>query len=81
LLLVGDFDDSDLNVHDPGPLVLRNYESDLPDDEEVHLADNTAFFDETLPGRDAPLDSPGGADGIGRVGVDTPYVASLPSAR
>ena len=57
------------------------YETDLPEDEVVHLADNAAFFDETLPGRDAPLGSPGGADGLGRVGVDTPYVASLPSAR
>ena len=55
------------------------YETDLPEDELVHLADNSAFFDQTLPGRDAPLGSPGGADTVGRVGVDTPYVASLPA--
>jgi NAD-dependent dihydropyrimidine dehydrogenase PreA subunit len=54
------------------------YETDVPEDEIAHLADNFAFFDETLPGRQAPLGSPGGAYAVGRVGVDTPYVASLP---
>jgi NAD-dependent dihydropyrimidine dehydrogenase PreA subunit len=57
------------------------YETDLPDDEVVHLADNAAFFDRILLGRDGPLGSPGGADGLGRVGVDTPYVASRLNAR
>lgn len=55
------------------------FETDLPDDELEHLADNAAFFTETLPGRDAPLGDPGGAWDVGRVGVDAPYVASLPS--
>jgi NAD-dependent dihydropyrimidine dehydrogenase PreA subunit len=54
------------------------YETDLPDDERRHLADNEAFFSQTLPGRDAPLGSPDGAAKLGRVGVDTPLVASLP---
>jgi Fe-S-cluster-containing hydrogenase component 2 len=54
------------------------YETDMPEDELQHLADNAAFFEETLPGRDEPLGSPGGAEGLGPVGVDTPYVASLP---
>ncbi|KQY06187.1 hypothetical protein ASD37_17915 [Mycobacterium sp. Root135] len=54
------------------------YETDLPDDERRHLADNEAFFSHTLPGRDAPLGSPDGAAKLGRVGVDTPLVASLP---
>lgn len=54
------------------------YETDLPDDEALHLIDNAAFFAKTLPGRDAPLGSPGGAEALGPVGVDTPYVASLP---
>jgi NAD-dependent dihydropyrimidine dehydrogenase PreA subunit len=54
------------------------FETDVPDDQIVHIADNAAFFDETLSGRDAPLGSPGGAYAVGRVGVDTPYVASLP---
>jgi NAD-dependent dihydropyrimidine dehydrogenase PreA subunit len=54
------------------------YETDLPDDEQRHLVDNAAFFGETLPGRDAPLGSPGGAADLGRVGVDTALVASIP---
>jgi NAD-dependent dihydropyrimidine dehydrogenase PreA subunit len=54
------------------------YESDLPADQHQHLADNAAFFRETLPGRDAPLGSPGGASDLGPVGVDTPLVAALP---
>jgi NAD-dependent dihydropyrimidine dehydrogenase PreA subunit len=54
------------------------YETDLPQDQRQHLADNAAFFHETLPGRDGPLGSPGGAANLGRVGVDTPLVAALP---
>lgn len=56
-----------------------SYETDLPDEELRHLADNRAFFTEVLPGRDAPLGSPGGATGLGRVGVDTPMVAGMPA--
>jgi NAD-dependent dihydropyrimidine dehydrogenase PreA subunit len=47
------------------------YETDLPEDEQQHLADNAAFFTDVLPGRDAPLGSPGGAAKLGPVGVDT----------
>lgn len=54
------------------------WEGDLPDDQIAHLGDNAAFFSEVLPGRDAPLGSPGGASTVGRVGVDTPFVAALP---
>jgi NAD-dependent dihydropyrimidine dehydrogenase PreA subunit len=53
------------------------YESDLPTDQHQHLADNAAFFRDTLP-REAPLGSPGGASDVGPVGVDTPLVAALP---
>ena len=53
------------------------YETDLPDYEQRHLDDNAAFFTEVLPGRDAPLGSPGGADTFGPVGVDTPLVAAM----
>ena len=45
---------------------------ELPD--PIWVADNAAFFTETLPGRDAPLDSPGGAAPAGAAGVDTPLV-------
>jgi NAD-dependent dihydropyrimidine dehydrogenase PreA subunit len=42
------------------------------------VADNAAFFEAVLPGRDAPLGAPGGAAHLGRVGVDTAAVAALP---
>ena len=54
------------------------YETDLPEDEQRHLADNAVFFTEVLSGRDAPLGSPGGASELGPVGVDTPLVAAMP---
>lgn len=54
------------------------YESDLDDDELPYLADNAAFFDTVLPGRDTALGSPGGAAAVGRLGVDTPLVAAMP---
>jgi NAD-dependent dihydropyrimidine dehydrogenase PreA subunit len=54
------------------------FETDLPEDQQQFLADNGAFFSETLAGRDAPLGSPGGATALGRVGVDTPLVAAIP---
>lgn len=54
------------------------YETDLPEDQQQHLLDNAAFFSQILPGRDAPLGSPDGAAALGRVGVDTPLVASMP---
>jgi NAD-dependent dihydropyrimidine dehydrogenase PreA subunit len=54
------------------------YETDLPEDQLRHLADNAAFFTDILPGRDAPLGDPGGASALARVGVDTPLVAGFP---
>jgi NAD-dependent dihydropyrimidine dehydrogenase PreA subunit len=42
-----------------------------------NIADNAAFFSELLPGRGAPLGTPGGATHLGPVGVDTPRVAAL----
>ena len=53
------------------------WEGDLPDDEQQHLEDNAAFFHQTLPGRDAPLGSPGGSDTVGPIGVDTPLIAAM----
>jgi NAD-dependent dihydropyrimidine dehydrogenase PreA subunit len=54
------------------------WEGDLPDDEVAHLADNAAFFDRVLAGRDRPLGCPGGAATVGRIGVDTPLIAAIP---
>jgi NAD-dependent dihydropyrimidine dehydrogenase PreA subunit len=53
------------------------YEADLPEAEREHLADNAAFFNESLPGRDRALGSPGGAAILGPVGTDTPLIAAL----
>ncbi len=57
------------------------WEGDLPDGEQQHLQDNAAFFRAILPGRDTPLDTPGGAAALGPVGVDTPLVAAMPAQR
>ena len=62
------------------PVEAIYYEDDLPEALAPHLADNEAFFTQTLPGRDEPLGSPGGAAKIGPLGVDTPLVAGQPSA-
>lgn len=56
-----------------------DWADDLPDDQRRHQRDNAEFFSEVLPGRDAPLGSPGGAARLGRVGVDTPLVAAFPA--
>ncbi|MER6178365.1 ferredoxin [Streptosporangium sp. NPDC001681] len=60
------------------PVEAIYYEDDLPASLGVYLADNERFFTETLPGRDAPLGSPGGAAKIGALGVDTAMVTALP---
>ncbi len=54
------------------------YEDDLPESLRPYLEDNADFFAKTLPGRSAPLNSPGAAAPLGRIGVDTPLVASCP---
>ena len=55
------------------------WETDQPDYDRSHLADNAAFFQIVLPGRDAPPGSAGGAQGVGHIGVDTPLVAAMPA--
>src|SRR6185295_2821523 len=47
------------------------YEDDLPERWSAFTADNARFFAEPLPGREAALDSPGGAAKLGRLGADT----------
>jgi hypothetical protein len=44
----------------------------------IYIEDNARFFNETLPGRDEPLGSPGGATSVGPIPADTPLVAGLP---
>jgi NAD-dependent dihydropyrimidine dehydrogenase PreA subunit len=60
------------------PVEAIYYEDDLPANLTPYLADNEQFFTETLPGRDAPLGSPGGAAKLGALGADTVLVAELP---
>jgi NAD-dependent dihydropyrimidine dehydrogenase PreA subunit len=60
------------------PVEAIYYEDDLPEDQAPYREDNAAFFTETLPGRDEPLGSPGGASKVGALEVDTPLVAGLP---
>jgi NAD-dependent dihydropyrimidine dehydrogenase PreA subunit len=60
------------------PVEAIYYEDDLPESLAPFRADNERFFAEPLPGRDAALDSPGGAARTGVVGVDTELVASYP---
>lgn len=60
------------------PVEAIYYEADLPEDLAPYLDDNAAFFFESLPGRETPLGSPGGAAAVGPLGVDTPLVTNLP---
>jgi NAD-dependent dihydropyrimidine dehydrogenase PreA subunit len=60
------------------PVEAIYYEDDLPENLQPFLADNEAFFSQTLPGRPAALASPGGAARLGALGVDAPLVAALP---
>ena len=54
--------------------IYPDYE--LPESEQRFEADNAAFFTEILPGRDAPIGTPGSASDFGPAGVDTPMVAA-----
>ena len=49
-----------------------------PADGPDFVIDNRAFFEEVLPGRDAPLGAPGGSLKTGTIGEDTALVRSLP---
>ena len=55
------------------------YEDDLPEKWSIYAGDNELFFTGTLPGRGAPLGSPGGAARVGPTGVDTELVATHPA--
>ncbi len=59
------------------PVEAISQDRRVPLEDEAHVADNRAFFTATLPGRDAPLGTPGGAHLTGPIGVDTPLVAGL----
>ncbi|MBF6358360.1 4Fe-4S binding protein [Nocardia higoensis] len=48
---------------------------DIPAGQEGFVTANAAFFTDVLPGRAAPLGSPGSAAGVGDLGVDIAFVA------
>jgi NAD-dependent dihydropyrimidine dehydrogenase PreA subunit len=60
------------------PVEAIYYEDDLPETLQPYQDDNARFFTVQLPGRDAPLGSPGGAARLGPVGADTELVAARP---
>ncbi|MGN6522815.1 MAG: ferredoxin [Actinomycetes bacterium] len=60
------------------PVEAIYYEEDVPEQWHDYVEDNGRFFSETLPGRDEPLGSPGGATKIGPLPGDTELVAGLP---
>lgn len=60
------------------PVQAIFYEDDVPDEWTQYTDDNARFFDTSLPGRQAPLGSPGGAAKIGIVGADTTLVTDFP---
>jgi len=57
------------------PVEAISQDRRVPPDQTEFVADNARFFTSPLPGRDDPLGMPGGAATLGRVGVDTPFVA------
>ncbi len=59
------------------PVEAIFYEDDVPDEWAQYVSDNADFFTETLPGRDGPVGSPGGAAKLGPVPADAPVVAAL----
>jgi ferredoxin len=58
------------------PVEAISQDRAVPGGEEEFVADNLRFFDDQLSGRDEPLGQPGGAAGLGPVGVDTDLTAS-----
>ena len=61
------------------PVEAIFYEDDVPAEWSEFIVDNGRFFTDRLAGRPAPLESPGGASKVGRVGADTSFVAAHPS--
>ena len=60
------------------PVQAIFYQDDLPPDWSDYLADNARFFETSLPGRNLPLGSPGGAAKTGPTAIDTPLVDGFP---
>ncbi|MEV6392808.1 ferredoxin [Nocardia xishanensis] len=61
------------------PVEAIYFEDDIPAGQEQFVIENALFFAEPLPGRTTPLGQPGGATGVGELGVDTLYVQEYQS--
>ena len=57
------------------PVEAISQDRRVPDGDSEFIEDDRQFFVIALPGRDEPIGSPGGASGIGPVGIDTTLVA------
>ena len=57
------------------PVEAISQDRRVADGDAEFIEDNERFFTDLLPGRDAPLGTPGGAHRTGPSGVDTPMVA------
>jgi NAD-dependent dihydropyrimidine dehydrogenase PreA subunit len=58
------------------PVEAITTEDEVPPEQAAFIAENARFFTSVLPGRTAPLGAPGGAEALGAIGVDTPFVQS-----
>lgn len=56
------------------PVEAISQDRRVADEHLAFVEDNRRFFVEPLPGRDAPLGTPGGSHKTGRIGADTPLV-------
>jgi NAD-dependent dihydropyrimidine dehydrogenase PreA subunit len=57
------------------PVEAISQDRRVPDDQAEFVADNARFFSEILPGRDEPIGTSVNAGELGRIGVDTEFVA------
>lgn len=62
------------------PVEAITMEDEVAPEETAFVAENARFFAAVLPGRAEPLGTPGGAQRLGPIGVDTPFVQSFPAS-
>jgi NAD-dependent dihydropyrimidine dehydrogenase PreA subunit len=58
------------------PVEAISQDRAVEEGQEAHVEDNARFFDKPLPGRDESIGAPGGAMGLGALGVDTELVTA-----
>jgi NAD-dependent dihydropyrimidine dehydrogenase PreA subunit len=59
------------------PVEAIYVDDDVPDPDQPFVSTNADFFFQPLPGHASALGSPGGADKVGELGVDTPFVQAF----